>query len=481
MKIKSVLSYTGVQSSNPPLLIINDHAPTKRNYKNVSIGTFWVNRINGNVWVLTSVANKMALWSLLIPGTGSGTSIFEADVEFATASSNMISVLGGTNLTTSGTGFTITVTLDANVTFDTVIVLDIPPNNVVEVNNSGLLFGSMGSDGTVIIEATAGPPLWRHIVGDSTMTIQEDANGITLIANNSGISQINADTSFIAPDVSGDITISGGSNLTTSASGSTVTIDMDADITLTGTLSGSSLVCDNMDVTGGITFTLPQDNGVFRVDNTGLVSVDNGTDGQVLIGATSGTPQWATILGNGIDITVGPNTINVEFTGPSMMSEPFFISQYGSTTFAGNTTYYYGSKVTLTTEFDPAGILTSPGTGGGNSRANAAEWTAPTTGTYYFGASIQLTNNNGGSPLYYSYSMSFSVDGTLQYSLGWVALDLTFAPSQIGQPFSTILSLSAGDKVYVSLYAYHFNGASFTVTGNSSSAYLSSVVGYQLS
>lgn len=57
--------------------------------------------------------------------------------------------------------------------------------------------------------------------------------------------------------------------------------------------------------------------GVVQRDALGHVFADSGTDGQVIIGSSTGVPAWANItsLGGTVVITNGPNSINLEAAG----------------------------------------------------------------------------------------------------------------------------------------------------------------------
>lgn len=86
-------------------------------------------------------------------------------------------------------------------------------------------------------------------------------------------------------------------NITTrSPGGNQIFIDLADDVVIQGTFQMTALGA-----------------GVVQQTNAGFIS-DNGTDGQLLIGATGGAPAWASIMSAGgtITITPGPNTLNLE-------------------------------------------------------------------------------------------------------------------------------------------------------------------------
>jgi len=81
----------------------------------------------------------------------------------------------------------------------------------------------------------------------------------------------------------------------------TVTINLDAAITVT------DVITDNLQVT-----TLGV--GFIESDGAGNVSNSEGTDGQLIIGATAAPGVWANVTSTAgtIQITTGANTLNLE-------------------------------------------------------------------------------------------------------------------------------------------------------------------------
>lgn len=93
--------------------------------------------------------------------------------------------------------------------------------------------------------------------------------GVFLTGGGVAATQFNTDAGNVVPSALGVVTIAGGDQLTTSGAGSTITLDL-----------------------------------------------DNGTDGQLLIGGGA-APVWATLTSTGgtVDITNGANSINLEISG----------------------------------------------------------------------------------------------------------------------------------------------------------------------
>lgn len=114
----------------------------------------------------------------------------------------------------------------------------------------------------------------------------------------------------VATPAAANINILGGPNINTSGALDTVTVNLDNDVVIGNDLQ----VTNNFTVdTFGI--------GILRSNNVGLVSSFNGTDGQVIIGATGGSPLWANLTaGLGISIVNAANSITISATGGGFVS-----------------------------------------------------------------------------------------------------------------------------------------------------------------
>lgn len=97
----------------------------------------------------------------------------------------------------------------------------------------------------------------------------------------------------------------------------------------TGAVNAASGAYNTLNVgAGGIdaggTFTLAAEpDGVLLTDNTGLITATQGTDGQLLIGATGAAPVFANLTSSGMTITIteGANTINLDTAGAAGTTE----------------------------------------------------------------------------------------------------------------------------------------------------------------
>lgn len=153
-------------------------------------------------------------------------------------------------------------------------------HGVPMVDSDGKLVSTNGTDGQVIIGATAGYPEWASFTsGDGSITFNVAANSIDMRAvgggGGGGSSTFHTDAGDATVD-SGAITIAGVGEVTTSGAVHTVSV--------------------------GLT---------------------QGTDGQLLIGSTGADAAWANLTSSGgsITITPGAGTLNIEAAGVAALTE----------------------------------------------------------------------------------------------------------------------------------------------------------------
>ena len=326
------LSYMGVDPYSPVPLVIYPNAPTVNDNKNFALGTIWI--VEGisvsinEIWNLVSLEKGVATWVQLYPGGGSGgTSIFNCDTGSATEVGGVISIVGGTDISTLGSGSTVTISANINVA-----------------------------------------------------------------------STYNADSGSAAP-VAGVLNILGGSNINTSASGNTVTVGTNANIDVTGNLivNGTSTFVGGATFASSTTFNGPVaisslGQGVVQSNSSGFLSSNEGTNGQMLIGSSSGAPAWGnlTSMDSSVMITNGANTINLSASGGSVITGRYFAAYLlNDLTLVGPGPYAYQ----LGSSGGPGGILTVISNGGGaftpgDGVSTPAKFTAPATGIYSFTISV---------------------------------------------------------------------------------------------
>lgn len=155
------------------------------------------------------------------------------------------------------------------------------------------------------------------IVGGSGISTSATGDTVTIAA--SGSSSTFAGDSGTASPAGGTITMAGGTGITTSATGSTVTFTLDTPVTVAN---------------GGTGATSLTDGGIVLGSGTSAVTVTSQpTDGQLLVGSTGVDPVLATLTaGNGVSVTNGAGSITVAVDSPLAVA-------YGGT---GQTTYTDG-------------------------------------------------------------------------------------------------------------------------------------------
>ncbi len=159
-----------------------------------------------------------------------------------------------------------------------------------------------------------------------------------------------------------------------------------ASVTTTGAITAGTTL------TVGTTVTFSaMTRGVLVADNSGIVSSINGTDGQLVIGATGADPIWASVVsGDGsVVIAVGANSLDLRVSGAAASTFPTDAGTAtpaaGATTIAGGTnvnTAGAGATVTINVDNAPtfsglltgsAGLTISAGTTTITSDTNAAQ------------------------------------------------------------------------------------------------------------
>jgi hypothetical protein len=338
---------------------------------------------------------------------------------------------------------------------------------VVSITDHALVVGSgvaaitplaAAMDGQIPIGSTGADPVIANITSTGgTVTITNGAGSINLEAAGSVPIQFDGDGGSATPAL-GVLTLAGGTNITTAAAGSTVTINLDAAIAGTtshdfatggrigtDTGAGNTLLLQAYDVDGTayVTFaTLTANNTptmdlstdvtigtkyIYRADGTDVPVADGGTgsstltdhgvligsgtaaitplavgtDGQVLLGSTAADPIFATLTSTGstITFTPGAGTLNLEASAPGIT----WTEVTGTTqAMAVNSGYIANNAglVTLTLP-DTAAVgsivrVTGKGTGGWSIAQNAGEtiiWDEASSTTTGVGGSLSSSDD----------------------------------------------------------------------------------------
>jgi len=265
-------------------------------------------------------ASGDAIWTMLSVTGTAGLVTLTTDGGIATIDGvQNIDLLGtaAQGVSTAGAGSTVTLTIaDATAAQKGVASFNVVDFVVAagDVVLGDTIVKSVGSD------AGTATPVGNNvdIVGGTGISTSAAGDTITISVTGGLPGTFAADVGNATP-AAGVITIAGGVGITTTAAGSTVTIDMDTPVTVT---NGG---------TGAATFT---DGGILIGNAAGAIQVTAApTDGQVLIGVTGADPTLATLTaGNGIDITSAAGSITIG------IDEPLAVD-YGGTGAASFTEY----------------------------------------------------------------------------------------------------------------------------------------------
>ena len=345
--LNSPLSYLGVLSTNPPKVVVVPRIPGGSDRLNFSIGDLWVVKNMNQIWILVSLAQSKAMWVNLFPG-GGGTLFFNADNGIAVPNAGVVNFLGDSNISTVGSGDTITFNFSNGTNGQLLIAggSHAEWNNLTSIGNTiGFTVGANSLD----IEALG-------FSGFATSFITDDGHTVT-------------------PSADHKVNIFGGSNINTSGSGSTVTINLDDDIIVPGTLVVDSLSA-----------------GVVQSNSSGLLSSNYGTNGQLLISSSTGAPSWNNITSTGGSVTVTntANNINLEVTTVNTGTANYQFMAVQTTNLnniIGNisTNYALGTSAALTKIFDVGNnVFVGSGTG------SPATFTAPVTGLYFLSMCVNI-------------------------------------------------------------------------------------------
>ena len=345
------LAYLGVEPLNPPQMDVYQRDPTPTDWQGYNLGSFWLNEITEDLWLLVNLNGNVAKWILFATGFGTVTALRADDGGLA------VPLLGVVNV--FGDGGAIVTRALTN------------PPNTLNVTFNGTVATSYVED--VGIAVPAGGVL--NIVGGTAINTVGAGNTVTINTDGSVATQYVEDVGFAVP-VAGILNIIGGTGITTVGAGNTVTINSDGGFatsypTNAGIAIPAAGVLNIFGDTGVLTTT--------GVGNTVTVNLTPSTDGQVIIGATAGNPAWANITSTGgtIGITNGPNTINLDLPPRSAF---LAFTSVAVANVTGDGTVY--TIIFDSVAFDNLGDY-NPATG---------IFTVPTTGFYAFTSNVALWN-----------------------------------------------------------------------------------------
>jgi len=262
--------------------------------------------------LVSNGAGAAPTWQNNIPGTG----IVTIDGNSGSITGTTVTIEGGNNIATSGVSTTMTVSVSGTTT------------NAVQIGNvSGSLTSiAVGTTGQVLIGSTAGAPAFGALGLNSGLTahgiiLGEGASAFNALAPSSTAGALVAsqgsglDPAYLIPTA--------GVGLSLTTNGTTLQYALLSPVTVSHGGTGSTSFTVNGVVISGATSTSP-------LTSLGM------SDGQVIIGSSTGAPAAATLTaGSGINIVNSSNSITISAPAAGM----------GITTIDPNT----GAPVTGTT------------------------------------------------------------------------------------------------------------------------------------
>lgn len=216
------LNYRGTNATQPPNYTFAKTNPTSSSKGGVSLGDLWLNTATQALFVLTSLEGTLtsggmvATWTEVTLGPSGTIGQIDADFGNARPASGIINIIGGDNITTAGSGDTISIDL-----FGTT-------NHAVQIGN---VSGSL----TSLALGTAGQVLTSNGAGANPSFQAAGGGGITTLDGNVG------SATGATVTLQGTTGLSGGS-VTFIASGAQVSLSLsDAEAsTYLGTNAGNS-------------------------------------------------------------------------------------------------------------------------------------------------------------------------------------------------------------------------------------------------
>jgi len=279
-------------------------------------------------------------------GTRASQNLYNTNTGLAIAGGGILNISGVSNIGTQGSGNTVTVSLNSNLSLSGPLVItnggiystgptilsSLSGPGVLTANSTGVLSTSattnnsvqignvtgtltsipVGSNGQALIGANNAKPLFATLTSNSgTIAFTPGASSLNLEANTSSLTgfttQYPTDAGTASPS-GGALTIHGGSNINTSTgtNSATVNVNLNSSISVTGSITaGSGLVVQSggINATGPIGFNSLTGPGAVTVSSTGLLNSARATaNGQLLLGVSGGLPFFT-----GLSSAVNPS------------------------------------------------------------------------------------------------------------------------------------------------------------------------------
>lgn len=319
------LGYVGTNEVNAPELYFFTKDPTTNDYKNFELGDIWINKTTSKVFIFTKKALNVATWTLLGAGTSSDLDSLTGDSggTITPDTAYNINLLGTAvqGISTSGSGNTITWTIaDATTTQKGVSELATDAEAIAGSLTTNVVLNPSSLKAKLGTQTVHGVALGG---GNTAALSYTSAGSVGQILRSAGASADPDWTTWTigATTAQGDILYSSAANTISS-----LAKDTNATRYLSNTGSSNNPAWAQVNLTNGVTGTLPVTNGgtgVASITDHALI-VGSGTaaiteigpltNGQLVIGSTGADPVAATLTTplSTIDITNGAGSIGLD-------------------------------------------------------------------------------------------------------------------------------------------------------------------------
>ncbi|MFP3859215.1 MAG: beta strand repeat-containing protein [Bacteroidales bacterium] len=229
-------SPTGTFTNYSPKPIQANRAPTSAD-TGYEIGQLWADTNGTTMYGLSDVSGGSATWNLLGPGDSDVDTLTGDSGGTISPSGGNITLAGGTNITSVGSGSTITFNLDAAITLATSVT---SPLYTADAGSELQLTAPSGEDVVVTLGDSGGSNSFIVEAADSTEVFSVDSNGTVAFTNFSntgtfttsgGNASINASSNFntvinsgtstgtitLGNGAAGDVTVDSGSGISLDA------------------------------------------------------------------------------------------------------------------------------------------------------------------------------------------------------------------------------------------------------------------------
>jgi hypothetical protein len=354
------------------------------------------------------------------------------------------------------------------------------PVGVVQIDNTHRLYSSNGASGQLLIGRLGLNPVWSDLVSaDNTVVITQGSGTIDIASGDRVATRFVAKDASVANPIGKSLTITGGTNISTTGSGSTIRISLNNSAAITGLfgagqlhsqtdvvaktgflavggnitaaagdlIASGDLQCSNVSASGNMTnlgnvlssgtisstniaggfisgaglgnaafgtingnivttngelssnrtttgnltasgvttlSALPVAGGVVQTSNTGILSSSVGANGQILVSGGAG-PAWRNITaGAGITITNAANSITITNSGAGAVKS-IFKSRYTADRVGITGDGFKFDFVGLTSTYDTTGCF----------NAATGTFTSLVDGYYQFSINVKLYGTAG--------------------------------------------------------------------------------------